>query len=235
MAEVPVDPVALVLLQQLVGDLGVAGLGAGIDRVEGLGLLVEVEAQSLKMFEPVRVLDDHPDLGIGLAGRSQHQVPRRRPHRVQPVLSPTARALGGDIGIALGVEEEEVVQDHFVEVPGRKPDRPLAFGAIGRILIVEDGELAVPGPRRQRHPAGNGNALRCESTFHRFDLGVRCKAAVAVDLDIDLVERRLAHHAVELPLEGRRIGQGAGRVDDDVDRHAEVLVRLRRPGHAGRR
>ncbi len=235
MAEVAIDPVALVLLQQLVGDLRIAGLRAGVDGVEGLGLLIQVEAQPLEVFEPVRVFDDHPDLGIGLARRSQHQVPRRRPHGVQPVLGPAARALGGDVGVALGVEEEEVVQDHFVEVPGREPDRPFAFGPVGRVLVVEDGELAVLVARREGDATGDGDSPGREGGLHRLDLGVRGEAAVAVDLDIDLVEGGLAHHPVELALKRRRVREGAGGVDNDIDRHAEVLMRLSGAGDAGRR
>ena len=62
--EVAENLIALVLLQMLIGDHWIARLGAGVDPVEHLRLFIQVVAESLKMFVPVRILDDDFHFGI---------------------------------------------------------------------------------------------------------------------------------------------------------------------------
>ena len=86
--EVANDLVALVLLQVLVGDDGVAGLGAGVDAVEDLRLLVEIVAVGLEMLVPVGKLDD--DLHLRIHGSRRARRPGRG--RLRPSASGGSRS-----------------------------------------------------------------------------------------------------------------------------------------------
>ena len=128
------DLVALVLLEVLVGDDRVGWrLGAGVDPVKDLWLLVQVEAEALKMVVPVRELYDHLDLGIHVLCRLHDQVGARLIHELQPEVRPRLGALRSDVGIGLRVVEEEIVQDELVEMPRRQLGGLLHEFAVGGV------------------------------------------------------------------------------------------------------
>jgi hypothetical protein len=218
------DRIALVLLQQLVGDHRVAGLGARIDAVEHLRLLFQVIARALEVLVPVGILDDHPDLGIDRLGRAEHQVLADLAHGLQPILAPGAITLGGDVGRAFRRIEEEVVEDHLVEMLGGQAHGLLAFGPVGGLFVVEGAELAALAAGRQGDPAGHGDAAFLEPALDLFDLRVAGEVVVAIDLQIDLVEMQLPAGALELRVEHGLVGQGLGVVDGDIDGGVEILV-----------
>ncbi len=167
--EISDDLVALILLEKLVGDLRVARLGAGVDRVEHAGFAFEVVAQPLEVLVPIGIFDDHPDAGIDRARRLEHQVLRRFAHRIEPILRPAPRAFGGDVGVALARIEEEVVENHLVEVTRGALDRLPAFGAVGRALVVEGTELAALPALGQRDAARDDHTLALEKRFGGSD------------------------------------------------------------------
>ncbi len=218
------DFVGLVLLQQLVGDDRIARLGAGIDAVIHQRFLFQVEAQALEVLVPVGELDDDVDLGIDLVRRPQHQVGGDFAHLFKAILRPRLVALGGDVGVRLRRIEEEVVHDDFVEVTRRGFHRLLAFGAVLGVFIVESAELAACTAGRQRHTARYLDALGLEFLLDRLRLGIRQKVVVAIDLQIDLVERHLAHGAGELVGEDLGIGQWMGDADGNIDGRLEMFI-----------
>jgi hypothetical protein len=122
--------VALVLLQMLIVNHRIASLRAGVDAVEDLRLLVQIVAVGLEVLVPVGELDDHLHLGIDGPRRAHHQVARHLVHQPQPEGGPTGIALGGDVGVRLGVVKEEIVEDDLVEVPRRHFGDVLHIGAI---------------------------------------------------------------------------------------------------------
>jgi len=101
----------------LVGAGRVAGFGAGIYAIEQFRFPVEIIAQTLKMFVPVRKFDDEFDLRVRGAGRFDDEIFRGFIHQAEPELCPGVRSLGGDVRIILGGDEEEIVLDDFIEMP----------------------------------------------------------------------------------------------------------------------
>src|SRR5439155_21247319 len=116
-------------------------------------------------------------------------------------------------------------------VPRDKPDRAFAFGAVGGVLVIEGAELpARPATSRERDSARSLDALRLKRALDRIELGVSRELAVAVRLDVDLVELQLRRNTGEFALERRRVGEPLGAVDRDVNRRAKVPVRRRMRG-----
>ena len=223
-AVVAVDLVALVLLQQLVGYLRVARLGARVDEIKRLGLLVEVKPQGLEVFVPVRVLDGDFDARVGGAGGFEYQVLGDFAHLLEAVLGPAAIALGGNVRIALAVIEEKVIENHFVEVPCRKLDGALAFSAVLRIFVVEGRELATAFVLGKGDAAGCRNALGLEKLFNPLERGFVGKHAAAKGFDVDLVEAELAGHAAVLLVADLGIGHFAGGVNGHINGCFEALI-----------
>ncbi len=124
--------------------------------------LIEIVAEPLEVLVPVGVLDHHPHVGMGGAGRPKHQCAGHFAHFVQPVLRPAASALRRNVRIALGRVEEEIVEDDLIEVARGHLDGPLAFRAVLGILIVEGAELAAMAAGGEGDAARDGNAMRCE-------------------------------------------------------------------------
>ena len=81
--------------------------------------------------------------GLSALRRAEHQIAARLAHLGEPVVGPAALALGGDVGVALRRVEEEVVEDHLVEMARDQPHRAFAFGAVGGVLVIEGAELAA--------------------------------------------------------------------------------------------
>ena len=124
------------------------------------------------MLVPVGIFDDHPDPRVLLLGGAEHQVAADLAHLVDAVVGPAAVAFGGNVGVALRGVEEEVVEDHFVEVARDQAHGAFAFGAVGGILIIEGAELAARAARGERDPARRLDALRLELALDRLELGV---------------------------------------------------------------
>ena len=91
-------------------------------------------------------------------------------------------------------------------MPGDQPNRALAFGAIGWALVIERPELPARTAGGEGDPAGGQDALRLELAFDGVQLRVRRELAVAICLDINLVELQLRGDARELAPEIGRIG-----------------------------
>src|SRR5206468_2966643 len=100
----------------------------------------------------------------------------------EPVLGPAARAAGGNVGVALRGVEEEIVEDHLVEMACDEADGALAFGAVGRILIVERAELAALAAGGKRDPARSLDAPRLEPGFDPLQLLVGGEDMIAIGL-----------------------------------------------------
>jgi hypothetical protein len=96
----------------------IAGLGPRIDGIKGFGLLCQVVAVALEVFIPVRKLDRDLDFRIDRASRGHDQIARDVVHSPHPRVGPTLITLGSDIRGGLGVGEEEVIEDDFIEVLG---------------------------------------------------------------------------------------------------------------------
>ncbi len=222
------------MLEQLVGDHRIARFGAGVDRIEHVGFVGEVVAEPVKMLVPIGVFDDDLDTRIFLVRRAEHEVARSLAHFPHAIVGPAAIALGRDVGVGLHRVEEEVVEDHLVEMARDQAHRAFAFGAVGRVLIVERAELpAGPAARRERDPARGLDALRLELALDGLELGVGGELAAAISLDIDLVELELRRYAGEFAFESGRIGEPLGAADGHINGDAEVAVRGRvgAPGH----
>src|SRR6185369_8427762 len=195
-----------------------------VDGVEELRLLGEVVPESVEMLVPVGIFDDDADAWVLLPCRAEHEVPARLAHPVDAIVGPAAIAPGGDVGVGLRGVEEEVVEDHFVEVACDQPDSALAFGAVGWVLIIEGTELPARAARRERDPARGLDASRLELAFDRLELCVSRNLPVAVGLDIDLVEMELRRNAGELARKRRRVCEAPGAAYWNVDRRSEMLV-----------
>jgi len=157
----------------------------------------------------------------GFSCLAEDEIARCLPHLLQPVLRPAAAALGGDVGVALGRIEKEVVEDDLVEVPRRLANGPLSLGAIGRQLIVEGPELAAFAARGERHSALCLDAFLAEPALDPRQLLVRGEAAVAIVFDPHLVELQLRRSAGEFTLERRPVGKllhvGHGNIDGGLE------------------
>ena len=226
--EIADDLVALILLEQLIGDFGIAGLGAGIDAVEHARLAVEIVAQALEMLVPVRIFDDHPDVRVHGAGRAEDELLADLAHLVEPILGPATGAAGGDVGVALRGVEEEIVEDHLVEMMGDQADGALAFGAVGGAFIIERAELAALAAGGEGDPARSLDAVRLEPGLDPLELVVGGEDMVAIGLDIDLVEAQLRRDARELAVESGAVGEPARVGDGEIDGGAEVAIGARR-------
>ena len=214
------------MLEQLVGDHRVARFGAGVDRIEHVRFIGEIVAEPVEMLVPIGIFDDDLGARILLFRRAKHEVARRLAHLRQPVIGPAAIALGRDVGVGLHRVEEEVVEDHLVEMARDQPHRAFAFGAVGGVLVIEGAELSAgPAARGERDPARGLDALRLELALDGIQLGIGRELPAAVSLDIDLVELELRRHAGEFPLESGRVGEAFRAADRHVNRNAEVLVR----------
>ena len=176
------------------------------------------------MLIPVRVFDDHLDVWIDGSGRPQHEVLRDLAHRIETILRPAPRAFGRDVGVAFAGIEEEIVEDHFVEVFGGEFRGLFAFLAVGGIFVIEGAELPALAAGGERHAARNDDALGLEFLLDGLDLRVGGKQVVAIDFDVDLIEFELAADAVVFLLEDFGIGKLLGGVDHHIDRGAEILV-----------
>ena len=176
------------------------------------------------MLIPVGIFDDHPDPRVLLLGGGEHQVSAYLAHSIDAIVSPAAVAFGGNVGVALRRIKEEVVEDHFVEVSRDQAHGAFAFGAVGGILIIEGAELAARAARGERDTAGSLDALGLELALDGLKLAVGRHHAVAVRLDIDLVEAQLRRDAGEIVGERRRVREPLRVMDRDVDCRAEVLV-----------
>ena len=160
----------------LVVVFGVAGFGAGVDAVEELRFLVEVVAVGLEVLVPVGELDDDFDLGIDGARRTEHEFAGDVIHELEAEGVPRLVAFGGDVGVVLGVVEEEVVEDDFVEVARGDFGDVFDVVALFGVGVAHGDELAAgvigASAARSVAPAYVGDAARClhmvggEEGFH---------------------------------------------------------------------
>src|SRR6185312_8109993 len=233
-AVVPIDEVALVLLQQLIGRHWIARLGTGVDVIEHLRLAIEIEAEALEVLIPVRVLDDHLDVRVDAASRPEDHVLRHVPHLAQPVLGPALRALGADVRIAARVVEGEVIEHHGIEMARRHAHGALGRCDVLRILVIERAERAALVGRGERDASIDADAACPEEARDPPERGRIGEYAAAVLLEVHLVEMHLAPDALELLREHFRVRELPGRGYRDVDGDPEIPVGpLRRHGEGG--
>ena len=241
--EVADDHVALVLLQVLVGDDGIAGFGAGVDAVEHLRLLVEVVAVGLEVLVPVGELDDHFHFGVGGTRGRQHQVARDLVHELETEVGPAQISLGGDVGVALGVVEEEIVEHDFVEMARGEFGNLFHVVALFRIGVAHRHELAFAVIAFIRAGGVSGtdirdasrhlNAVRGEEGFHRLQHRLVGDGPAAIGLDIDLVHGHLRGELFPRALEECGVLHPFHHEDGDVDGNLELVVGRRRSAAHG--
>ena len=222
--EVAVDLVAFILLEQLIGDDRVACFGARVDPVEHVRLLGEIEAKAVEMLVPVRIFDDDASARIFLVRGTEDQITADLAHFGDAVVGPAAIALRRNVRVALGGVEEEVVEDHLVEVPRDEPDGALAFRSVRGTLVIEGPELPARSSRGERYAARCLNAMRFELALHGVKVRVSGELPITIGLDVDLIEFELRGDAREVAVERRRIGQPLSVVNRHVDRDTEVLI-----------
>ncbi len=221
--EVPQDRVALVGLQVLVGEHGVAGLGAGVDPVEHPRLLFEIEPGVGEVLVPVRVLDDDLDPRVDRLGGPDHQAPRGLPHQAEAEVGPAPGAPRPDVALGLRGREEEVVEDQLVEEPRREADDLLHVLPVGGIGVAELLELAAlvgdeGDPARGLDPPALEEPLRLQ-----HGLAV-VRDAAAVGLEVDLADLQVLREGLPAPLEPVALGHPPHVVDSAVDGELEVAV-----------
>ena len=111
-------------------------------------------------------------------------------------------------------------------------DGALAFGAIGRILIIERAELAALAAGGEGDSARRLDAALAEPGLDPLELLVGGEDMVAIGLDIDLVEAQLRRDAAIFALERGAVGEPARVGYGEVDGGAEVPIGT---GRGGRR
>ena len=107
----------MVLLQMLV-PVPVAGFGPRIEPVKKRWFLLQVEAEALEMFIPVRVFYHYFGFRVDRFGRVDNQIYGCILHQFQSVVRPAFFPLGIDAQIAFAACKEEVIQDEFIKKPG---------------------------------------------------------------------------------------------------------------------
>ena len=85
-----------------------------------LGFRLQIEAQTLKVLVPVRVLDHHLHFRIDRFRRLDDECARGFIQKIEPESSPALGSFGADAVFALAVGEEKIVENDFVEQPGRE-------------------------------------------------------------------------------------------------------------------
>jgi len=124
-------------------------------------------------------------------------------HQLGAEDGPGLVALGGDIGVGLGVGEVEVVEDNFVEVFGGEFGHGLDLGALDGVGVAE-GLVAVGFLDGEAEAAGDLDAAVGEEFFEGGDGGVGGEFVVAGGFEVDLVD-------VDLGFDGGPLGGELGR------------------------
>ncbi len=176
------------------------------------------------MFVPVRILDDHLHTRIAGAGRVQHQGLRDLAHLLEPILRPAAAAFCGDVGIAFGGVEEEVVKDDLIEGAGSQLDGSLALCAVLRILVIEGAELTGVATRRERDASGDDHTPGGKESLDPAERCLIRKLSISIDLEIDFVEAELACDACVLVCQCVCVCELTRRIHRDIDRCREVPI-----------
>src|ERR1035437_12210 len=208
----------------LVGDHRVARLGAGVNAVENFRLLVEVEAEALKMFIPVRKFDHHLHLRIHRARRFDDQIFRRLVHQFETELRPAFFTLGRDVGFVLRRVKKEIVLNDFVKMPRRQFRRVFDERAVFWIRVAKRFELATDAAVRQRQAAGNAHAVVEKEFFDLLEQLIVRQPPVALHLDVNLVHLQLAADARPVVRELLRILKTLHDADGNINRHVKVRV-----------
>ena len=221
--EVALDRVALVLLQVLLCEDGVARLVAGVDPVEDARLGLEVEASVGEVLVPVRVLDHDLDLRVRLPGRPDDHVLRGLLHQREAEVAPAARPLRLDAALALAGREEEVVEDQLVEERGREAHHLLEVPAVLGVRVAERLELPAL-VEHGRDPAGGPDTTALEELLRLQHRVAVDDHHAAVRLQVDLADLELLREHVEVPGQPVPVGHLPHVAGRTVDRQLEVAV-----------
>ena len=219
--EVAHHVIAQVVLQML-GRSGIARLSACPDAVEVLGLLLQVEAQSVEVVVPVGVLHNHLHLGVHLLGRTHHQLATSIGHQTQSVFRPTLRALGSYLVVVLQVDEEEIVENKVIE------QFCGVFGHLFYYLALVSTGIAV-GLEISRLTTCVSNAsahlqsLREEELLHLQHGFLVYGEGITMGLQIDLVEIHLSAHGLPCLVEELVVGHPRHILCTDVGGNLEIL------------
>ena len=184
------------------------------------------------MLVPVRVFDDHLDLGIHGLGGADDEVPADIVHQREAEIRPAPVALCRDVGVPFRGDEGEVVEDELVEMTRGQLGDVLREGPVLGIGVAKGAPDGVAGLVGVRDPARDPDAVIYEKPLHRLDQSLVGDVPVAMRFDIDLVDLHLAADARPLPIEATGLGEGLHHGHGNVDRDREVPVV---PGRRGRR
>jgi len=142
--------------------------------------------------------------------------------------------LGSDVGIALGVVEEEVVENDLIEMAGSFLGDMLHIVAGFGVGVAKGDELAVAAfagfepshvaSGRVGDASGHLHSMRVEEALHGFEKRVIGEGAAAIGLDVDLVHFHLRIDVVPGALEVGRIYHALDLAYRDVHGDAELVV-----------
>ena len=208
----------------------VTGFRTGPHAVKDLWAVLQVEAKTLEMVVPVRILDDDLDLWIDGLRRTDDQVPARFVHEFQAILRPAPVTFRGDFDILLATGEEKVVQEELVEVSGRVLGNLLDHRPVLGIGVTEGFEIVrlIDGVS---DTARHLKALGQEELLGLLQGGVVNQQEVAVGFKVDLVHVQLAGNGLPGRLEPLRVFHLFHLVRPHVHGNFEILVM--RPGGNG--
>ncbi|OPZ75338.1 MAG: hypothetical protein BWY82_00322 [Verrucomicrobia bacterium ADurb.Bin474] len=139
--EIPHDAVALVRLEVLMGNISIAGFGAGVDAVEKERFLLQVEAEVMEVLIPVRVFDDHFNLRVDRLCRFDDLGPCEIGELLHPEIRPGPVSLLLNAKVTFAVREVEVVEDDLVKQGGGEGDDVVHLFALFRIGVAECAEM----------------------------------------------------------------------------------------------
>ncbi len=177
----------------------IAGLGAGVDAVEDLRLLVEVVAVGLEMLIPVGKLDDHFHLGVDGARGRQNQVAGNLIHELEaeggPAQASPLAAMSESRLVLLKKKSSSMISSKWRAVSSAIVLHVVALFGIG---VAHRDELAFAGIRfiGAGSVAGadvgdasrNLDAVGVEEGFHGLQHRLVGDGPAAIGLDVDLVD-----------------------------------------------
>ena len=227
----------------LVVVFGVAGFCARVDAVKKLRLLVKVVAVGLKVLVPVGELDDDFYLGIDGARGAENEFARDVIHELEAECVPRLVGFCGDVGVVLGVVEEKVVKDNFVEMARGDLSDVFDVVALFGVGVAHGDELAagVIGciGARGIAPAYVGYAARRldmvggEERLDLLEIGVVGDGSAAIGFDVDFVDFDLAGEVIPRLFKVCGVLHLLDDKNGDIDGDAKLVVIWRWCGKKG--
>ncbi|MEJ0099267.1 MAG: hypothetical protein WDO12_05775 [Pseudomonadota bacterium] len=152
-----------------------------------------------------------------------HEVASRFGHQREAMFGPALSAASLDVRFGLGAGEEEIIEDHFVEVPRGGLRDHLRALAVRRCVVRESLE-AVAFIDGEGDAAGRLDAMCLEEGLGGFDGPVVRHGAVAMYFEIDLVHMHRRRDALPFAFEPCRVRHVCHFLCAHIHRDLEVLV-----------